>query len=295
MSNIIAIIFDFDITLSPKFQQEVIFDDWGVEAKLFWEESAQKIAQGYDMEHAYLKTFIDYGKRDPKYALNNKTLYKYGKKVNLYDGLSRKNGSHSIFDDLQMIVEQEEHKEKNIKLEYYCISGGITEMIQGAFDEHNLSDHFKEIFACSLDEDEHGKLAYIKETVGHTIKTQKLYMIAKGVSPKRGDNPSKVNEVSKNLRIPFENMIFLGDGQTDIPAFSLINKSGGTSIAVYREIKRSDGTIDEQATMKPYNEGYHLAIESKRAEQLLPADYSAGKPLKMALLGYVEKMAKRIS
>jgi len=102
------------------------------------------------MEHAYLKTFIDYGKRDPKYALNNQTLYKYGKKVNLYDGLSRRNGSHSIFDDLQMIVEQEEHKEKNIKLEYYCISGGITEMIQGAFDEHNLSDHFKEIFACSL-------------------------------------------------------------------------------------------------------------------------------------------------
>ena len=90
-------------------------------------------------------------------------------------------------------------------------------------------------------------------------------------------------------------MIFLGDGQTDIPAFSLINKSGGTSIAVYREIKRADGTIDEQATMKPYNEGYHLAIESKRAEQLLPADYSAGKPLKMALLSYVEKMAKRIN
>lgn len=294
MSNIIAIIFDFDITLSPKFQQEVIFDDWGVEAKIFWEESAQKITQGYDMEHAYLKTFIDYGKRDQKYALNNQTLYEYGKKVNLYDGLSRRDGSHSIFDDLQMIVEQEEHKEKNIKLEYYCISGGITEMIQGAFDEHNLSDHFKEIFACSLDEDEHGKLAYIKETVGHTIKTQKIYMIAKGVSPTRGDNPSKVNEVSKNLRIPFENMIFLGDGQTDIPAFSLINKSGGTSIAVYREIKRADGTIDEQATMKPYNEGYQLAIESKRAEQLLPADYSAGKPLKMALLGYVEKMAKRI-
>ena len=74
-----------------------------------------------------------------------------------------------------------------------------------------------------------------------------------------------------------------------------INKNGGTSIAVYREIKDDNGMINEQATMKPYNEGYHLAIESKRAEQLLPADYSAGKSLKMALLGYVEKLAKRIN
>ena len=168
-------------------------------------------------------------------------------------------------------------------------------MIEGALEAHGLSAYFKEVFACEFDEDETGKLGYIKETVGHTIKTQKLFMIGKGISPKNGDTHAMVNEVFEKYRILFKNMIFLGDGQTDIPAFSLINSMGGTSIAVYREEKHSDGTIDEVCTLKTYQKGYELAIQSGRAEQLLPADYSAGKPLKMALLGYVERLAESLS
>lgn len=292
--NIIAIIFDFDITLSPEFQQQVIFDAWGIESGEFWADAAKNIANGYDMEHAYLKSFIDYGRRDERYALSNRALYQFGKEVKLYKGLSRRKRMKSIFDDLEAILQKDIYKEHNIRLEFYCISGGITEMIEGALEAHNLDKTFKEVFACSLDEDDEGKLAYIKETVGHTIKTQKLYMVAKGVLPSQGDKPALVNEVTHEYRVPFTNMIFLGDGQTDIPAFSLINKMGGTSIAVYREEKKSDGSIDEEATLKTYSEGYELAVSSKRAEQLLPADYSSGKPLKMALLGYVEKLAKAI-
>ena len=152
-------------------------------------------------------------------------------------------------------------------------------------------EFFKEIFACEFDEDDTGKLGYIKETVGHTIKTQKLFMIGKGVSPMNGDAPEMVNEVFEQYRIPFRQMVFLGDGQTDIPALSLINRYGGTSIAVYREEKNDDGTIDEARTLNTYQKGYELAIQAGRAEQLLPADYSAGKPLKMALLGEVERLA----
>lgn len=292
--NIIALIFDFDITLSPEFQQQVIFDHWGVSAESFWSEAKANMDRGYDQEHAYLKTFIDYGRRDGKYALNNELLYQFGRQVALYEGLSRQNGQHSVFDDLQAILERDEFADYNIKLEYYCISGGLSEMIHGALDEHELSGHFKEVFACTMDEDEEGRFGYVKETVGHTIKTQKLFMIAKGVSPKAGDDPSEVNEVRENYRIPFKNMVFLGDGQTDIPAFSLVNKNGGASIAVYREIKKADGTIDEARTLHTYHQGYKLAVEAKRAEQILPADYSSGKPLKMALLGYVEKIAREI-
>ena len=293
--NIIAIIFDYDITLSPEFQQQVLFDDWSIEAEDFWREAGENIKNGYDMEHAYLKTLIDYGKRDEKYALDNAKLYEFGKKVKFYEGLSRKDGKSSIFDNLEAVLERDEFKEHNIKLEFYCISGGIVEMIDGALEAHNLRDYFKEIFACSLDTDESGKLSYIKETVGHTIKTQKLYMTSKGVLPSLGREATEVNEVTKEYRIPFTQMIFLGDGQTDIPAFSLINKMGGRSIAVYREEKKSDGSIDEEATLKNYAKGYELAVASKRAEQLLPADYSSGKPLKMALLGYVEKIANEIA
>ena len=292
--NIIALIFDFDITLAPDFQQQILFDAWNIKAEDFWNMSAKHIENGYDMEHGYLRALIDLGKKNPKYALDNKQLYNYGKRVSLYDGLSRKNNIRSIFDDLNDLLNKEEYKDYNIKLECYCISGGLTQMINGSLFEHNLTQYFKEVFACSLDEDESGKLGYIKETVGHTIKTQKIYMIAKGVSLQKGDKATKVNEVISEYRVPFENMIFLGDGQTDIPAFSLINSKGGTSIAVYREVKNFDGTIDENQTLQTYSEGYKLAVEAKRAEQILPADYGSGKPLKMALLGYVNKIAKRI-
>lgn len=295
MSNIIGLIFDFDITLAPEFQQQVLFDTWGITAEQFWGECAELVKRGYDLEHSYMRNLIDYGRRDDKYALDNTALNTFGQQINLYEGLSRKNGSRSVFDDLHTLLQKKEFAEHNIEIECYCISGGIKPMIEGAFEAHDLNGYFKEIFACDFDEDEKGKLGYIKETVGHTIKTQKIFMIAKGVSPKQGDHPSLVNEVTHSYRIPFENMIFLGDGQTDIPAFSLVNKNGGKSIAVYREEKNADGTIDEERTLKTYLNGYKLAVEANRAEQLLPADYSSGKPLKMALLGYVESIAKQIA
>ena len=294
MSQIIALIFDFDITLSPDVQQQVIFDEWGVTADDFWDECTQFSKTGYDSEHAYMRNFIDYGRKDPRFALTNQMLYEYGKQVPLYQGLSRANGQSSIFDDLNALLQRPEFKEKGIKLECYCISGGLKPMIQGALEANQIDDCFKEVFACEFDEDDTGKLGYIKETVGHTLKTQKLFMIGKGISPKRGDAPDLVNEVFSQYRIPFTQMVFLGDGQTDIPAFSLLNRAGGKSIAVYREEKNSNGAIDEAKTLKTYNKGYQLAIKSGRAEQLLPADYSAGKPLKMALLGYVENIANQL-
>jgi hypothetical protein len=127
----------------------------------------------------------------------------------------------------------------------------------------------------------------VKETVGHTIKTQKIYQIAKGLD-------KDVNEVVTDYAVPFKNMIFIGDGLTDIPAFSLINSMGGTSIAVYRESKNTDGTIDQEKTLKDYEAGYKLAVESQRAKQLLPADYSSGKPLNLALKNYVKELCERI-
>lgn len=292
--NIIALIFDFDITLSPDFQQQVLFDYWGIKAEDFWGQCAKNIQEGYDMEHGYLKALVDMGKKDTRYKLSNADLYNFGKQVPLYDGLSRKDGLHSIFDDLNEIVNEAQYKEYNLKLECYCISGGLIEMIKGAFETHQLNGYFKDVFACSLDENEEGFIHFPKETVGHTIKTQKLFMIKKGVLPSLGSNLNDVNAVDETPRVPFENMIFLGDGQTDIPAFSLINRYGGTSIAVYREEKNSDGTINEIATTKTYDAGYKLAIESKRAQQLLNADYSSGKPLKMALMHCVRKISKRI-
>jgi len=243
--------------------------------------------EDYDIEHAYIKVILEYIEENEDYQVSNQDLYNLGKQITLYDGLTKKDGQNSIFDDITAITKSSEFKKLNIEVEYYIISGGLTQIIKGALDCNNLSHYFKEVFACTLDENKNGVINFPKETVGHTIKTQKLFQISKGLQ-------HKVNDKLEEFEIPFENIIYLGDGETDIPAFSLVNQMGGTSIAVYRETKNSDGTTNQEQTLKDYEAGYKLAVESNRAEQLLPADYSNGKPLKMALLYHVERLCKKI-
>lgn len=287
MQDKIGIIFDFDITLSPYYQQRKIIEHWGIDEADFWQQCTDKVKnEDYDMEHGYLKVLNKYIAKDARYKLSNDDLFTLGQKIELYEGLSQKDGK-SIFDDLEEILNQNKYKEQNIEIEYYCISGGLERMIAGAFKAHKLENYFKKIYACRVDEDNNGNINYPKETVGHTIKTQKIYQIAKGLD-------KDVNEVTDKYNIPFENMIFIGDGLTDIPAFSLINSKGGISIAVYRESKLKNGQINQAKTLKDYEISYKFAIEGNRAKQLLPANYSDGQPLNLALKNYVNELCNSI-
>lgn len=282
MKNKIAIVFDFDITLSPYYQQKELINHWGEDEAKFWQRCTSKVTdEGYDLEHGYIKVILEYIDENDTYKISNEDLYNLGKQITLYDGLTKKDGQNSIFDDITAITKSKEYEELNIEVEYYVISGGLTQMIKGALHSNKISHYFKHVFACTLDENDDGIINFPKETVGHTIKTQKLFQISKGLH-------RNVNEKLEEVEIPFKNIIYLGDGETDIPAFSLVNQMGGISIAVYRESKNSDGTIDEDKTKDTYQKSFKFAIESKRAEQLLPADYSSGKPLKIALENYVK-------
>jgi len=286
--NKIGIVFDFDITLSPYYQQKELLNHWGEDEAKFWERCTLKVTdEDYDMEHGCIKVILEYIDKNETYQVSNQDLYNLGKQITLYDGLTKRDGQNSIFDDITDITKSEEYDKLNIEVEYYIISGGLTQMIKGALDGNNLSHYFKEVFACTLDENKAGVINFPKETVGHTIKTQKLFQISKGLQ-------HKVNDKLEEFEIPFTNIIYLGDGETDIPAFSLVNQMGGTSIAVYRESKNTDGTIDEEKTKITYENSFEFAIKSKRAEQLLPADYSTGKPLKIALENYVRILCENI-
>jgi len=280
----IALVFDFDLTLSPYYQQEEIIKYWGIDAKEFWSQCTYKVTnEEYDLEHAYIKVLREYIE---KYNLNlsNEKLFQLGTKISLYEGISNKHNI-SIFKDLEKIISS---YNKNIELECYCISGGLERMIAGALEAHNLTNYFKKVFACTVDEDSYKNIAFPKETVGHTIKTQKLYQIAKGLN-------KDVNDKIEEYYIPFENMIYLGDGQTDIPAFSLLNSMGGKSIAVYREIKDKNGKIDFERTQLNYEKIHSFTLKTNRVLNLLPADYSPNKPLKRTLEQYVMEICEKIS
>ena len=286
--NKIAIVFDFDITLSPYYQQKKIIEHWGIDEIGFWDKCTRKVTEeDYDMEHGYIKVLLEYISKNKKYWLSNKDLYNLGKEITLYDGLTKRTNQKSIFDDIVKIVKSKKFEKYNIEVEFYIISGGLTEMIKGALDGNKISCFFKYIFACRLDEDDRGVISFPKETVGHTIKTQKLFQIAKGLD-------KNVNEKLNRLEIPFENIIYLGDGETDIPAFSLINQMGGISIAVYRGIKKDSGLIDEKKTKAIYDKSYKLTIATNRAKVLLLADYSDGKELKVTLENYVKSICNNI-
>ncbi|PBO84791.1 MAG: hypothetical protein COA77_07555 [Thaumarchaeota archaeon] len=135
-----------------------------------------------------------------------------------------------IFDDLKKIVKQF----KDINIEFYIISGGLQEIINGS---ETVQNNFTAVYGCELGENaEHGHLNYIKRAISFTEKTRYIFEINKGITPDEvKKEPFLVNkDISDNSRrIPLENMIYVGDGLTDIPCFSLIMRGHGVAFGVF--------------------------------------------------------------
>jgi hypothetical protein len=98
--NIIAVVFDFDITLSPYYQQKELLAHWGEDEDKFWQKCTSKVIdEDYDLEHGYIKVILEYIEKNPNYAISNQDLYNIGKNIQLYDGLSKRNNQNSIFEE----------------------------------------------------------------------------------------------------------------------------------------------------------------------------------------------------
>jgi len=225
-SAIIGVVFDFDDTLIPDSTTKLLENN-GIDPKKFWLEDTKKlVTEGYDPTLAYLKLILDnIGKDKPLGHLTNDALRCFGKTLDslYYPGIPQ------IFDDLKAKVEQ---SSKDIKVEFYVISGGLQEIMEGS---EIIKKYFDGVYGCKLESDTPGgELKYIKRCINFTEKTRYLFEINKGIEPeKTKKNPYLVNRdvPTSDRRIPIQNMIYIGDGLTDIPCFSLVK--GGT----YRENK----------------------------------------------------------
>lgn len=283
--NYIALAFDFDITLSPKYQQFALLEHLGLssESEFFDKCASHQKNMGYGFELSYLKVLTDMAKVTP---LSNKQLFDYGKTIELYEGLSEKDGALGILSSIVNILETE-YAHKNITLECYCISGGLKPMIEGALEANGISKYFKDVFACEFDDNGGESIVFPTNIVSRSTKVHILYAISKGTVPSLGKDILEV-DMPSDKRIPWSNIIYLGDGETDIPAFAVTKKNKGTSIAVYREY------ADESKTFASYSYGHKVAIENARADMLLPADYSESKTLKMSILHKIREIAEKI-
>ena len=216
---IIGLIYDFDGTLSPGNMQEFGFiQAIGQTPEEFWTKS-NEIAKGQDASNilAYMKLMFDEARANG-ISLTRSGFHRYGADIKLYEGV------RDWFQNVNRYG-----KEHGVIIEHYINSSGLTEIIEGS----PIAHAFKHIFAGSFIYDENGVAEWPGIAVDFTAKTQYLFKIQKGIFSSR--DAEKVNEslADEAKRIPFTNMIYFGDGETDVPSMKLVSMFGGNAIAVF--------------------------------------------------------------
>jgi hypothetical protein len=267
----IGIIYDYDQTLSPNYMQdEVLFPHYGIKAEQFWKRSRELVdREGYDGELAYLKTMLDYLEMDRP---TNADLQHLGRNLNFYEGLPEMFGQISTGLRPEQIA-------CGVKVEHYIVSSGLKALIDGS----RIAPHVKRVFGCEFGEDSSGRITFPKRVISHTTKTQYLFRINKGMLEPNED----VNDhMPPELRpIPFNHMIYVGDGPTDVPCFTLMKKYGGHALAVYNPIETNRSS---------FRKCYQLSALADRVKHIAPADYRAGSHLRLLLEEMVDEIATGI-
>ena len=216
---IVALIYDFDGTLSPGNMQEFGFiQAIGSTPDEFWKMS-DGIAVGQDASNilAYMKLMFDKA-RESGIRLTRNDFRKYGMDIKLYDGV------REWFRNVN-----EYGTARGVKIEHYINSSGLKEIIEGS----PIAKEFKHIFAGSFIYDEKGEAEWPGIAVDYTAKTQLLFKIQKGIFSSRDAKQVNESMADENKRIPFTNMIYFGDGDTDVPSMKIVGMFGGHSIAVF--------------------------------------------------------------
>lgn len=259
---VVAICYDFDKTLSPDdMQAQGYIQDVGYDVQKFWEES-NHLAQENEMDGnlAYMYKMVE--EAQGNLVLNKKALADYGAKVKLYEGVKDWFGRIREYGRNQGII-----------VEHYIISSGLKEMIEGT--EMAINNEFEKIYASSFFYNGKGVAVWPAQAVNYTSKTQFLFRIEKGVLDV---NDPGVNDYFKpeDMRVPFRNIIYIGDSDTDIPCMKLVNTNGGHSIGVYDE--------DNNKKDKVYN-----MIKANRIKYFAPADYRKDSPLDILVKAIIDK------
>ena len=261
---VLAICYDFDKTLSPDdMQAQGFIQSLNVDVNEFWQES-NTLAKEHDMDnnlaYMYMMATKSYGKQ----FLTKEVLADYGSKVALYNGVS------TWFERIRQFG-----LKQGVQIEHYIISSGLKEMIEGT--EMAKNGAFKKIYASAFMFDDKGVAVWPAQAINYTNKTQFLFRIQKGVLD---INDAGVNDYRRpeEQRVPFRNMIYIGDSDTDIPCMSLVNINGGHSIGVY----------DPDSKNK---EKVYKMMQHHRIRYYAPADYTDGSDLDTVVKQIIQKTA----
>lgn len=285
MANVIAVIWDFDKTLIRGYMQTPIFKKYKIDESAFWREvnslpDYYKQEQGVQVnkDTVYLNHLIIYVKDGKLKGLSNKSLKEFGHEQDFYPGvveLIRNMQKH-----LEDSAEGKNYSEYNIRVENYIVSTGIKKVIEGT----ELSSYVAGIWGCELIDakvDGNDEISEVGYTIDNTTKTRALFEINKGI-PQNPDIDVNAKMSEQSRRVKFKHMIYIADGPSDVPAFSVINKFGGATFAVYPK-------GDERAFKQ-----VEKLREDGRINMYAEADYTEGTTAYMWITNKVREFADQI-
>ncbi|MDD7208817.1 MAG: HAD family hydrolase [Lachnospiraceae bacterium] len=282
VANVIAVIWDCDKTLVDGYMQDPIFRKFGVDSRSFWEE-VNRIPEEYEKQGIrvnrdtyYLNHFIRCAHNGTFPGLNNAMLREFGKEQKFYKGIP------DIFKSTKELLKKDPgYSEYGIQVEHYIISTGFAEVIRGSV----LAEYMDGIWGCELIEgpDSNGNdvLSEVVYTIDNTTKTRAIFEINKGI-PKLKDIEVNSKIPKEYRRVRFENMIYIADGPSDIPAFSLVHQNGGSTFAIYPK-----GDMDAMKQVEQMR-------EDGRVDMYAEADYSENTTANMWISNKILEIAERI-
>lgn len=259
---IIALMYDFDRTLALEDMQNFSFiPKLGFTPEEFW-KLTEEFCKKYDMDKilGYLYTMIKYSK-EKGIKLDRIFLQECGKNIRFFDGVT------TWFNRIN-----EYAASKGLQCEHYLITSGNKEIVEGC----PIFKEFKQVFGSEYLYDAQGNAFWPRTTVNYTLKTQYIFRISKGVINTNDDK--EINEKTPHRRIIYQNMIYMGDGLTDVPCMILVKENGGYSIAVYPK-----GSQEKVA---------HL-FEDGRVNYICKADYSSNSELEKVVKLIIDSISIR--
>ena len=259
---IIAFLYDFDKTLCTTDMQNYAFiPGLGMTPAEFWAE-----ANGFGRRHrmdgilAYMYIMLREAERRDR-PFTREDLVEKGRGIELFPGVEDWFRRINAFGETQ-----------GVQVEHYVISSGLREIIEGS----SISREFREIYASEFYYDQAGRPVWPKLAVNFTAKTQFVYRINKGVLDVSDDKTLNDSMPDDSKRVPFPNMIYLGDGLSDVPCMKMMRAYGGQAIAVYQAANRS---------------GVEELLAKRRVDYIFPADYREGTGLDETVKNIIRKMA----
>lgn len=256
-----ALMYDFDKTLCTRDMQEYSFiPGLGISASAFWEESAKLSRAGMDRILAYMYLMLKKA-REAEKPIRRESFVALGRDIDFFPGV------RDWFARIDAYG-----AERGLEVQHYIISSGLKEIIEGS----EINDRFRRVYACEFHYDASGVADWPLVSVNYTTKTQFLFRINKGVLDFTDDEALNRYVPEDERPIPFRNMVYLGDGLTDVPCMKLVKANGGHSVAVYQRGQKAK---------------VERLLLDRRVDFIAPTDYSEGKELDQLVKRMIDRMA----